>query len=281
MSTRKGPNVVVCLPVRNEEKSLKKVLEALTNQKLKPTHIFLTDDGSKDKTVEIAKKFELVTIKQREDRGFDVVGKIAMAKVANDCIEPSTILHKETPVDFMITLAGDIILPENYIDDLVKKFEENENLVVASGTMIGKDSYKSTGYMVPGPGRMFRYTFWNRIGAAYPLKQGWEAYPIHLANMEGLQTMVFSDIEYVPLRPTGGRTDFVAYGQAMKAFGYYRPLATMRAFKQIFMKKRGIKAWLNMLRGYYFSKPDLYEPKLRKYIRKTQKRRLRKLIFRF
>lgn len=275
------PVVVVCLPVRNEEESILEVLSALKTQNLVPSAVFLTDDGSTDRTLEIAAEFSLVTIKHRKNRGYDVVGTVEMARVFNDCIMPSTEYNKEKQIDYLLILAGDIVLPQNYIKDLVKKFETNQNLMIASGSMTGNFAYKSTGYMVPGPGRMMKYSYWDRLGAQYPLKQGWEAYPVHMANMEGYVTAVFNDIEYYPLRPTGGRTDFQAYGEAMKALGYYAPFAIGRSFKQIFMKKRGLKAAINMLRGFFFGKPDLYEEKLRKHIKKGQKKRLRKLFFRF
>lgn len=274
-------SVVITFPTRNEEASLPRVLEGINNQSLKPVKVFILNDGSTDKTSEIAESNDLVEVKHKENRGFDIVGKIGLGKVFNECFEMVDQWYKENSVDYLLILAGDIFIPDNYIQDLVTKFEEDENLVVASGLMKGKFAYKSTGFMVPGPGRMIRYSYWEKLGAKYPLKQGWEAYPIYMANKEGLITKVFDDIGYEPMRPTGGRTDYNAYGQAMKAYGYFWLFAIGRSLKQIFMQSRGFKACINMMRGYFFGKAEFYEKDLRKFVNKTQKRRLRKLILRF
>jgi len=282
MSNNAPPiSVVITFPARNEESSLPRVLEGINQQSLKPAKVFILNDGSTDKTAEIAELNELVSLKHRENRGFDIVGKIGLGKVFNECFEMVSDWHQSNNIDYILILAGDMFIPPNYIQSLVAKFEEDDTLMIASGVMKGDFAYKSTGFMVPGPGRMIRYSYWGKLGAKYPLKQGWEAYPIYMANMESLKTKVFDDIEYEPMRATGGRTDYNAYGQAMKAYGYFWVFAIGRSLKQIFMQSRGLKACFNMMRGYFFAKTEYYEDDLRKFVNKTQKKRLRKLILRF
>ena len=115
--------VVVCFPVRNEEKDLESVLRSLENQTLKPVNVILADDGSTDKTVEIANTFDFVKLLHREKREFTVVGKIEMAKVWNDSITPAEEVHKIDPLDYILFLGGDMILPPTYIEKLVEKFD--------------------------------------------------------------------------------------------------------------------------------------------------------------
>lgn len=274
-------NVVVCFPARNEEKFLSSVLEALENQSLKPLRVIIADDGSSDNTVEIAESFDFVDVHKRKRRDFDVVGKIEMGNVWNSSLIPVKEIHESDKIDYIVFLGGDMILPDSYIQNLVEKFEKDPNLIIAAGKMVGEHSYVSTGFMIPGPGRIMRYSYWEKLGGEYPLKQGWEAYPVYMANMEGYTSMIFDDIEYEPLRVTGGRTDFYAYGMAMKAYGYFFVFAFGRSLKQIFMKSRGIKACINMIRGYVFGKPEKYEEELRKFVNSSQRKRLRKIVFRF
>ena len=77
-----------------------------------------------------------------------------------------------------------------------------------------------SGFMVRGAGRMIKYSYQLSISGLFPGNETWEAYPIYIANLDGYETKVFDDISFELLRPTGGRTDYFAYGKAMKALGY-------------------------------------------------------------
>jgi glycosyltransferase involved in cell wall biosynthesis len=275
------PRVVICFPVRNEEKYLKSVLESLIKQTIPPVKIIIANDGSTDETENIAKSYEQVEIINREPRENSVVGKIDMAFVWNDSITPAKKYHEFEELDFIVFLGGDLVLPVDYVEKLVDKFTQNSNLRIAGGVMIGEFAYRTTGFMIPGGGRIMKYSYWLEIGGEYPAKQGWEAYPIYRAQNEGFDTQLFTDVEYYPLRPTGGRTDFNAYGQAMKAYGYFVPYAIGRALRQLLLKGKGIKVCIAMLKGYIFSKPVRYEKEIRKFVKNYQRRKIRKIIFRF
>ncbi len=276
----KEARVVICFPVRNEEKYLKPVLDSIAKQTLKPVRVIIANDGSTDKTKEIALSYPFVEVYDRPKREHIVTGKIEMAKVWNDSITPSLELDKKEPLDYILFLGGDLVLSETYIEDLVNKFEKDPKLMAISGKMVGKDAYHYSGFMTPGGGRMMRYQYWKKIGGKYPLLNGWEAYPIYRAQLDGYKTGVMNDIEYYPLRPTGGNTDYYAYGQAMKAYGYFFPFAIGRCLKQIFTRGRGFKVAWNMLMGYLFGKTDYYENEIRNFVKQSQKRRLKKIIFR-
>ncbi len=275
------PRVVVCFPARNEEEFLPLVLDALVNQTVKPVNIIIANDGSTDNTEKIAKSYENVIVINRERREKSIVGQIGMSDVWNSSIIPAMEIDKKEKLDYILFLGGDLVLHEKYIEDLHRKFEEDNNLVMASGKMIGKDAFKYTGFMLPGGGRMSRYSYWKKIGGKYPSMQGWEAYPIYKAQIDGYTTKLFDDVIYTPQRPTGGNTDYYSYGLAMRAYGYFFPFAIGRSLKQLFLRARGIKPCINMARGYLFGKTEKYEVEIRNFVNKSQKRRLRKLIFRF
>jgi len=61
---KKFPLVSVIIPVYNEEKYLFYCLNSLQNQTYKNFEIIIIDDGSTDKSIEIAKKFNTVLVKQ-------------------------------------------------------------------------------------------------------------------------------------------------------------------------------------------------------------------------
>lgn len=65
--------VGVIVPARNEEAYLGKTLEHLLNQTLKPEKIIAVDDGSIDKTAELAEKYGTSVIRL-PTRKYNVVG---------------------------------------------------------------------------------------------------------------------------------------------------------------------------------------------------------------
>src|SRR3989344_1788204 len=52
----RNPLVSILIPAYNEEEHIANCLNSLLNQDYKPVEIFLTDDGSKDRTLEIVKE---------------------------------------------------------------------------------------------------------------------------------------------------------------------------------------------------------------------------------
>ena len=49
--------ISVIIPVRNEEASIRDLIEGLLNQTLKPAEIVITDGGSTDRTAEIISEY--------------------------------------------------------------------------------------------------------------------------------------------------------------------------------------------------------------------------------
>ncbi len=54
----KKPSITVCIPTKNREKSIGKMLNTLVNQSYKNFEVVIVDGGSTDKTVRIAKSFK-------------------------------------------------------------------------------------------------------------------------------------------------------------------------------------------------------------------------------
>ncbi|MDH5401729.1 MAG: glycosyltransferase family 2 protein [Candidatus Heimdallarchaeota archaeon] len=277
---KKSPRIVISFPARNEEETLGTVIDSLINQTIKPVKIIIANDGSTDKTKDIAEVYSEVEINNREKRKDRIVGRIGMSEVWNDSIIPAEKYNHLESLDYILFLGADLQLSNTYLEQLVDKFEEDPLLMAACGIMVGEHAYKFSGFMLPGGGRMMRYQYWLQIGGKYPLLQGWEAYPIYMAQMQGFKTKAFSDVEYYPLRPTGASTDYWAYGEAMKAYGYFIPFAIARCFKQIFLKHKRFPAFWKMLLGYIFGRPEKYNKDLRSFIKNYQRSRIKRLFLR-
>lgn len=88
-------NVSVVIPVYNEEKYLGKCLESLRNQVEKPSEIIIVDNNCSDKTVEIAKEFDVKIIREKKqgityarNTGFDAAKSEIIARTDADSIPP-------------------------------------------------------------------------------------------------------------------------------------------------------------------------------------------------
>ena len=150
-------NVVVSFPVKNEASNIIQVLNALENQTHKPIKVIIANDGSTDNTKELALKFDFVDIIDLPKREESLVGKKEMAEIFNSCIQPVSIIHKNSSVDYLLIIGGDTILPPTYIEKLINKFNETPKLMIASGCISGDNSIKYSSFMVPGAGRMINY----------------------------------------------------------------------------------------------------------------------------
>ncbi|MEK7570469.1 MAG: glycosyltransferase, partial [Patescibacteria group bacterium] len=77
--------VDVVVPAFNASKTIHQTLTSLQAQTLKPTHIVVVDDGSKDDTSEIAKKFSVQLIRQ-ENKGAPSARNAGFAKTTGDFV---------------------------------------------------------------------------------------------------------------------------------------------------------------------------------------------------
>ena len=253
--------VAVVLNARNEEKHLGKTLEFLQAQQLKPYRIIVVNDGSTDKTGEIASSYD-VEVVERKKRKENFVARKELAETVNAGLEK---LDEDTDCDYILLMSAEIHLPKNYLTEVVKRMENNPKLVVAAGVI--RNEYT----VVPrGPGRVVKYDFWKKLGLRYPINYWYEGYLLWKAQSMGYEIASFGDIISNSGRKTGSNYEpkrYYYYGLGLKALGYSSPYAFARIL--IFAKKNPRGAY-HMLRGYLSNYNDLYEPELRKFVRKTQ-----------
>jgi len=105
--------ISIIVPTFNEEKYLPFLLDSIKKQEFQDLEIIIADAGSKDKTIEIAKKFDCQIIKG----DLPAKGRNEGAKIAKG--------------DLFLFLDGDTILPENFFEKALKEFKKR-NLDIAS-----------------------------------------------------------------------------------------------------------------------------------------------------
>lgn len=101
-------SISIIVPTLNEEKYLPKLLKSIKDQTSTPKEIIVADAHSTDKTREVAQSFGCKVI----DGGLPSKGRNEGAKVATG--------------DILLFLDADVILPNNFLEETVKKIKNKK-----------------------------------------------------------------------------------------------------------------------------------------------------------
>lgn len=122
-----SPKISVLMGVYNCQETLAESIDSIINQTYTNWELIICDDGSKDKTADIVRKYQekiqgkIVFIQHESNKGLN--------ETLNDCLEKAT-------GDFIARMDGDdISLPERFEIEL-KAFEDEPDLAVVSCPMI-------------------------------------------------------------------------------------------------------------------------------------------------
>jgi glycosyltransferase involved in cell wall biosynthesis len=88
----------IVIPARNEERHIRKCLDAIAAQTIKPDEVIVVDNDSSDKTAEVARSYPFVKVLHEpkkgivfaRDRGFDAVKSDIIARLDADTVLPPT-----------------------------------------------------------------------------------------------------------------------------------------------------------------------------------------------
>jgi glycosyltransferase involved in cell wall biosynthesis len=105
--------VSVIIPVYNEEKYIKKCLNALMKQTEKPEEIIVVDNNCLDNTIPIAKQFKRVTVIKEKKQGITPARNAGFNKAKGD---------------ILIKLDADTILPDNFVKKIKEDFAKHKNI---------------------------------------------------------------------------------------------------------------------------------------------------------
>ncbi len=244
--------VYAVLPARNEEQYIENALRSLKAQTLVLMGIIVVDDGSTDRTAEIARTYaDIVISLPRHEESY--VGRPELARVLNEGL-------KRVPEDceYVLIVGADHILPEDYVEKIVHRMRE-EKVVIASGRIEGEPCDLET---PRGSGRVYYYPFFKSIGF-FPENWGWESYVVFKALYMGLKVRCYGDIVSKRARPTSRSSRKMYYlGKAMRALGYDWKYAVGRAL---------LNTSPSMLRGYFSRDMEVYRD-VAPFVREWQKK---------
>jgi glycosyltransferase involved in cell wall biosynthesis len=245
-------------PAKNEEENLPNLIESLAKQTIKPGLWVIVDDGSEDETLKIVKEAQkrypwiksLRLNKSPRDLGihYAEVCKRGFRYALNYCKE------KNIPWDYIALFDADIILDKYYIEKLIKEFEKNSKLGLASGHVFtllnGKEIPNIQREDLPEGGcRLWRRRCFEATGGYY-LTFAPDSVSIAKAKMKGWKTRWFSNIKAYSSRPLA---DAEGYWKEYKGFGIYSYYVNLHPF-YAFLK--GLRYFMH--RPYYIGMAFLY-----------------------
>jgi glycosyltransferase involved in cell wall biosynthesis len=214
---------VLITPAHNEELFITKTLESVAAQTLLPERWVIVNDGSTDKTADLAADYvqrfpwiQLVHRSPRLDRHFG-----AKVHAFNAGLE------RVGPVEFDVigNLDADLSFDPDYLEFLIGKFAEDPRLGVAGtpftedcGYDTARDSFEGKNH-VAGGCQLFRRQCFEEVGGYIPNPAGgidWIA--VTTARMKGWKTRSFPEKRFHHYRSLGtaGKSNWAAsfsYGE--------------------------------------------------------------------
>lgn len=213
-------------PVRNEVRNLERLAAAMEAQSLLPSVWVIVDDGSDDGTVDLARalaqrrawiRVTTVPGELKATRGAPIVRAFQAGLASVD----------EMPA-VIVKLDADVSFERDYFDELVRRFEEDPTLGIASGLCYEWDRGEwrprfATRSQVRGATRAYRR---ECLEAVSPLEErmGWDSIDQLSALAQGWRTATFPDLAFrhyrFPGQRDGALRGWKAQGEVAHYLGY-------------------------------------------------------------
>ena len=255
------PNLVIIIPAHNEEEFLPQCLDSFVRQRRQPDLLLLVDDGSTDGTAAIASQFArehpwIRVLHKPSEGGHQPGAKVVRSfQYGLEHFKKSLEYHKES-FDFIGKFDADIVLPEDYFEEVLAAFSQDEKLGICSGLL-----YVHTGdnwvyepiadrKHVRGPVKCYSAACFEAIGG---LREsiGWDTADTLLARYHGFQVQTLPHLKVQHLRPTAqayGKENAHKQGEALYKLRYGWLLGTLASLKMAW-KRKDVSGPIGNLKG--------------------------------
>lgn len=280
---------VLITPAYNESEFIEATIQSVVAQTILPLKWIIVDDGSSDTTVEIVKRYEkdfdfieCVSCRRKPDRSYYGSNVYAIIEGYEKI--------KELNFDYLAILDADMILCENYYEEIFKRFDANQDIGIATGTYLEDVNRCLTEALIdrrstPKALQVFRRACYEQIGGYIPCKNGGEDSCAEImARMNGWQTWSFPDIKAIHQRPVGARGDkSVLRAQFRQGLADYcvdtHPIFMLaKCLRRCLIEKpyivSGLARWAGFLYGSIVREQRQIPDEARRFVRKEQMKRL-------
>ncbi|QLG45989.1 glycosyltransferase [Costertonia aggregata] len=270
----------IIIPAHNEELFLKKTLDSILKQTLKPQKTIVVNDNSTDATegiidlyVEKKPLFEKLNIVSSSEHmpGSKVINAF------NKGLE-----QLDAKYDFLVKLDADIILPEDYFEKVAFAFKGNPEIGIAGG--FAYEQNKDNAWVlnhpmnkehVRGAFKAYSKKCFKAIGGLKSA-MGWDTVDELLAQYHGYHIFTDDSLKVKHLRPTGNAYNAKAkllQGKAMYTMRYGFLITLIASLKMAWKQKKKAAFFDNMY-GFFEAKkenaPFLVSQKEGDFIRKLR-----------
>jgi len=221
--------VIITIPAYNEEKTIDKLLQEtkeIMNETDYSYQILVLDDGSTDKTAEIAKKAGAIVYSNKKNLGLAETFKQEIKR----CLE--------LKADVIVHTDADGQYPSKYIPQMIKKVEEGCDLVL--GSRFGEGKY--SGSLTKKMGNLaFAKVFSNLLKIKITdTTTGFRAFNSDVAQLPLINNFTYTQEQLIRV----GKEKMKITETPIKT----RKTRQSRLFKNPF--DYAVKAWINILRIY-------------------------------
>jgi biofilm PGA synthesis N-glycosyltransferase PgaC len=214
-------------PCRDEADFMRRTLDSVVAQSVRPTTWVIVDDGSTDETphilAEYAARHDWIEIVTRRDRGKREVGPgvIDAFYAGYETVNPDD-------YEYLCKLDLDLHLPPRYFEILMQRMAVNPRL----GTCSGKAYFEETsGQLVDegvgdeislGASKFYRIACFREIGG-FVREVMWDGIDCHRCRMKGWIACSWDEPElrFIHLRPMGSSQHSIYTGRMRHGFGQY------------------------------------------------------------
>ena len=285
-------NYIAITPAKDEERYIERTLQSMIAQSHQPLLWILVDDGSSDDTCEIIQKYAdvhpFIRLLRADSRTKRATGTAEIAAFYRGFE-----LIRNDLFDCIVKLDADLSFEPDYFERLMKRFDEDPRLGVASGIYLEARSENDwrevsmPSYHAAGASKVIRKACFEEIGG-FIEKRGWDTVDEIRAIARNWRTGHFSELKMKHWKPEGTgmgllRTCYM-HGEI-----YYRTRGDELFFILKFLRRlRGAPiaiGGLAMLWGYLHAAMKQLEPLVTPteaaHYRQLLSERLREIVSRF
>jgi hypothetical protein len=211
LNVSKLPTYAVVSPVKDEARHFERTAEALLAQTHRPLQWIVVDDGSTDRTFDIASRYaaqyDWITVVRSSAAGSRERGA-PIVRAFNCGLESLS-----SRPDFVVKLDGDLFLPAHYFAWVAATFDVDPRAGVVGGIVLvnedGQWVYERVSRQtVAGAIKSYRYDCLDDIGGLHE-SMGWDGIDEFGARARGWKVHVLTELVVLHYRTRGGAQPWV------------------------------------------------------------------------
>jgi glycosyltransferase involved in cell wall biosynthesis len=268
---------LIIIPAHNEEENIFPCLESLKNQTFQDFKCVVVNDGSTDKTQEIAEmykvqstKYKVLNLEKSEHQPGAKVVRTFNKGLENENLENFDVVCK---------FDADIVFPSSYLEKVNEVYEKNPNAGMVSGlvyirsSVIPRNEESHSDFLnknkewtfenlssknhVRGPIKSYRKELFLKMNGLRAVL-GWDNIDVMLCKMHGFETVTIKELWVKHLRPTAYKyktQKAEKLGEYFYNIGLNFPLAAISSAKSS-LKNKSIFEFFITMKSFLKQKND-------------------------